>query len=803
MICGRCGHRTAENSTYCPHCRWTLYAEAPDGVAHLAGVVLQAPRGGGGLLARRKQESYRGKLEKALRALVDPRLEQLEEELEANAHNFEAQRALGVLALLEGRFERAHAHLHRAYEINPGDYETAVNYGIVLTHRGQLQPALDVFQKARAQWPDNPHLLFNYALVALQARRAELVLELIDTVERLWYENPEIAGEYHDEAQTVRGLALLLQNRAGEAKVALEAAASHTVTLQRTGPAQTTSTPPTGDSPSSATEADIVSQNGAHPAEEKDDPDAIQFLQNTTAFDDVDVLEVSTQLEGKAADADLLNNLAMAEAALGQADAAVARLQAALRLDPGHTRALNNLGVLAYEQGQLQEALKYLEIARQIEEELEEPEPTTMNHLGVVLSALGRLDEGLQRFQRAGGHDRAEFEVFYNLGRAYIEHGHPEAGVEHLRQAFQLNPHSADVHVVLGAAYLLRGKSELLPEALKHLKRALQLNPQSRAAFADLTLALIDANNKEAAVKVIQQALKTNPKSAEVLFILALLIMERGDEQHWTQAVAQFGAALDARPDLVAALYDMALCQYLIGFRDSAAQQLQIVTDRDPSFSPAYFLIGIGHAVGKRYDEALTAWHNALKHEPNNPELHSNIGYVYYRKGDWQAAIKYFMTAHRIAPRDAEVLGALGLCFARANMMHQSITSFQQSLALNPRSPVTHSNLGLAYYIHKQVEKAIEHWRIVSQLDSDYARRKEEEEQRSFDDASVAMKPFNWRERTIRMAPTLPRPHTRLVPGFNARHFRLAISDPTLEEIRDLHKQLTDATRYLAWMNAR
>jgi tetratricopeptide (TPR) repeat protein len=302
---------------------------------------------------------------------------------------------------------------------------------------------------------------------------------------------------------------------------------------------------------------------------------------------------------------------------------------------------------------------------------------------------------------------------------------------------------------------------------------------------------------------VIQQALKTNPRSAEVLFILALLIMDRGDEQHWTQAVAQFGAALDERPDLVAALYDMALCQYLIGFRDSAAQQLQVVTDRDPSFAPAYFLIGIGHAVGKRYDEALTAWHNALKHEPNNPELHSNIGYVYYRKSDWQAAIKYFMTAHRLVPNDAEVLAALGLCFARANMMQQSITSFQQSLALNPRSPVTHSNLGLAYYLHRQVERAMEHWRIVSQLDSAYARRKEDEEQRSFDDASVAMKPFNWRERTIRLAPTLPRPHTRLVPGFNARHFRLAISDPQLLEIRDLHKQLTDATRYLAWMNAR
>lgn len=793
LICGRCGHRTAENSTYCPHCRWTLYVDAPEGLAHAGGVSLQAPRGGAGMLARRKQDGYCSRIEKALRALVDPRIEQLEKELEANPQNFEAQRALGVLTLLEGHYERSNAHLHRAYELNSDDFETAVNYATVLAQRGQLQPALDVLHKARQKWPANPLLLYNLALIALQARRANEVLETIDSLEKLWYENPAIAKDYHDEAQSARGLALLMLDRPAEAKAALEAAASHTVTLHRTGPSELAES--NGHQIPEATETT---------GEQEDDPDSIQVFTKPEGFDDDEDLEsISTQLEGKAADADLLNNLAMAEAALADVDAAAARLYASLRLDPSHTRVLNNLGVLAYEQGNLQTALKYLEIARQIEEYMERPEPVTMNHLGVVLSALGRLDESMQRFQRAGAHERAEFEVFYNLGRAYIEHGRAESGVEYLRHAFQLNPQSSDVHVVLGAAYLLRGKAELMPEAIKHLKRALQLNVNNRVGFANLVLALVETNNKDAAVKVIQQALKTNPKSAEVLFLLALLIMDRGDEAHWTQAAAQFGAALDSRPDLVAALYDMALCQYLVGFRDSAAQQLQIVTDRDPSFAPAYFLIGIGHAVAKRYNEALTAWNNAMRHEPNNPELHNNIAYVYYQRGDYQGAIKHFMTAHRLDPKDAGVLASLGLCFARANMMQQSITSFQQSLALKPRAPVTHSNLGLAYYLHKQVEKAMEHWRIVSQLDSDYAKRKDEEGQRSFDDSTVSMKPFNWRERTIKLAPVLPRPHTRLVPGFNARNFRPAISDPSLEQIIQLRRQLDDATRYLAWMHAK
>lgn len=764
--------------------------DAPEGTAHAMGASPEVPRSGG-LLSRRKQEGLRGRLDKDLHALLDPRIEQLEKSLESNAQNFEVQRALGITTLLDGHTQRANAHFQRAYELNPDDYETAVNYGIVLAQRGQILPALEVLGKARLQWPDAPLLIFNYALVALQARRANDVLATIDALEKLWYQDSAVAEEYHDEAQTLRGLAFLLQNKANEAKSVFEAAASHTVTLQKSGPTATAATPGAESTPVGS--GDIRSTL----SDEEADPDLIEFV-DPLEHEKTDEVR---QLDGKSANADLLNNMAIADAALGKADVAISRLNAALRMDPSHTRVLNNLGVLAYEQGELQLAFTYLDAARQIEEGIEQPDPVTSNHLGVVLSALGRLDEGMMRFQRAGGHERAEFEVYYNLGRAYIEHGKPEAGVEYLRHAFQLNPHSPDVHVVLGAAYLLRGKPELLEEALRHLKRALQIDSHHRIAFANLALALLESKNLEGAVKVITQALRVHPKSPETLFILGELVMGRGDDSHWIQASTQFGTALEVRPDLVAALYNAALCQYLLGFRDTAAQQLQIVTDRDPSFAPAYFLIGVGHASAKRYPEALTAWRNGLKYEADNVDLHCNIGYVHYLTNRWEDAIKHFMAAHRLEMLNPDILSAAGLCFARAGRFDSAIGSFRRSLEIKPRSPITHSNLGLAYYLHGEVEKAIEHWRMVAQLDSGYARRKEEEEQRSFDDSLVAMRPLNWRARVIKLAPTLPRPHTRLIPGYNARHFRPVISDPPLQRAFEMRHQLNEAARQLAWMN--
>ena len=87
-------------------------------------------------------------------------------------------------------------------------------------------------------------------------------------------------------------------------------------------------------------------------------------------------------------------------------------------------------------------------------------------------------------------------------------------------------------------------------------------------------------------------------------------------EERWAAAAQQFEIAVGARPNLVSALYNSALCQFIIGFRDTSAKLLEAVVARDSSLGPAYYLIGYGHAVSKREDAALKAWNLALKFEP-------------------------------------------------------------------------------------------------------------------------------------------------------------------------------------------
>ena len=783
MICGRCGHHIAPNSTYCPYDGWALLTDAPgrDAPSHTR-IDFELPTQSAGLFARRAQEKQRDSLESSYRSTLETRMEKWEKQLEGTPGDATILRRLGLMAMLEGQIERASALLRRAHEAEPGDFETQVNYAISLARRGKLQPAIDLLIKARAQNSVSPLVLFNLALVGLQARRAPLVHQAIDALEKMWRENYVIADQFHDDGVTLRGLAYLLEDKPAQALKQLNAAATHTVEM---------------GAPLQVAPADAPSAGA-------DEADQIEFMP-VVAVEKIEVDSTLT-LEGKTAQADALNNVALAEAALGEIDRAIARLRAALRIEPGHPQVLNNLGVLAYRQGDLDAARRYLEVARQIEEFIGSVDAVTWNHLGAVATVQGDLDQGLDYFQRAGGSEHGEFEVYYNLGRAWIEHGKSDVGVPFLRQAFAIEPNNPDVHTVLGAAYLFSGRAELYAEALKHLKRAIQLNSHHRTAALNLILALMEIRNNDVAGQLVGQALKLFPGDAEPQFLAALLTMERApvakdNQDAWAGAAQRFDAAMNERPALVAALYNSALCQFMIGFREASAKLLEQATKRDPTLGPAYYLMGYGHAIAKRDDAALAAWQIAQQYEPTNPDLYTNLGALLYRRKDFQGAIAAYSKAHRLLPGDAGILAALGVALAQAKLYPQAVTAIEQAIEIDPRSPISYSNLGLAYYLFQQIEKAVDNWRMVSKLDSAYAERRGEEQERSFDDSIIQMRPIKWRERVVRMAPILPRPQTRLLPGTNAREYRLVVTDPELQPIVEAKRQVERESRALAWVN--
>jgi hypothetical protein len=115
-----------------------------------------------------------------------------------------------------------------------------------------------------------------------------VVHQAVDALEKMWLENSGIAQDFHDDAVSARGLAFLLENKPREAMRELSRGARHAVNLRRNEDRVLTLK---GDAPGEET----AGRHKRHQRRER----------RTVAR------------RAKTAEADVLNNLALAEA--GQA----------------------------------------------------------------------------------------------------------------------------------------------------------------------------------------------------------------------------------------------------------------------------------------------------------------------------------------------------------------------------------------------------------------------------------------------------------------------------------------------------
>jgi tetratricopeptide (TPR) repeat protein len=94
-----------------------------------------------------------------------------------------------------------------------------------------------------------------------------------------------------------------------------------------------------------------------------------------------------------------------------------------------------------------------------------------------------------------------------------------------------------------------------------------------------------------------------------------------------------------------------------------------------------------------RWEEAIQTFTAALRIEPNNAALHSNLGMAYYFHGDSAAAIPELQAAVRLDQARVDALHGLGLALADRGDFEGAIAAFRVS---SREHPAAYYNLGNA-----------------------------------------------------------------------------------------------------------
>lgn len=158
----------------------------------------------------------------------------------------------------------------------------------------------------------------------------------------------------------------------------------------------------------------------------------------------------------------------------GRLDQAEVLYREILSREPNNADAIQMLGVLAFDKGDVRLAVELLRRAITLK-----PDAAQYHgNLGMVLASAGRLDDAITAYRMALMINADYPEAQYNLGLALQQAGKLTEAVARFAFAVSLRPAYEDAHVGLGNALGQTGK---LDEALASYRRAIELHPRSKA----------------------------------------------------------------------------------------------------------------------------------------------------------------------------------------------------------------------------------------------------------------------------------------------------------------------------------
>jgi tetratricopeptide (TPR) repeat protein len=225
-------------------------------------------------------------------------------------------------------------------------------------------------------------------------------------------------------------------------------------------------------------------------------------------------------------------------------------------------------------------------------------------------------------------------------------------------------------------------------------EQSLLINPNHVGTYVRLAELLLGAlKDPDRAVKLLDDARRRFPGAPEIVYYLGIAQREAKQSQ---QAVATFEEALheaqlEEDADFVNAkfYFNYGAAAEQAGLYDKAADLLRksIALDPDNSAETFNYLGYMWADHNMNLDEAETMIRRALQSEPNNASYLDSLGWVEFRKGQFDRALNDLLQAAKTAPReDSVVFEHIGDTYLKLNRTRDALEAWQKALSLDPKN---------------------------------------------------------------------------------------------------------------------
>ena len=356
-------------------------------------------------------------------------------------------------------------------------------------------------------------------------------------------------------------------------------------------------------------------------------------------------------------------NLARVDIAVRAYDAAAGKLNMLLKESPKFAEAIYELAVISERKGQLLDAQRWIEKARD-----------------VAGSNETRWDLALTSF--------------------HLRHDQPGLALDAAKSASSKKPEDLSVLLAYSQAQIANGDAVGAKSALISATRVAEYDAPVQVRIASLQLA---ANNPSGALYSLEKALSGRPDFLPALAVMTEVLIRQAE---FDKADRQARAVIARQPKLsvgYSLLGDVAMA------RRQADNAVDAYRKAHQLESNTTSLIKLFRALSSQNSSApaLRLAEQWLKLYPADLSVQKVLADGYAREGDFKSAQVAYKAAIELSPNDAETLNNLANVQLRQKDP-AAVKTAETALANAPGNPLIIDTLGWALFLNGQPERALQ-----------------------------------------------------------------------------------------------
>ena len=302
----------------------------------------------------------------------------------------------------------------------------------------------------------------------------------------------------------------------------------------------------------------------------------------------------------------------------------------------------------------------------------------------VAATPVVQDDVMVQTYRKAIAIDSQDVLAYFNLGLALYKLERYDEARETLLQCLEINHKDERAHAqvdgpanqILGIIYYNHDHQD--NQAVAAFQQSLKHQPKDADTYYALGMAYLRLKEFSDALAAFDQAGQCGrAQDADLYFQRGVIFSELKRD---AEAIACYQEALKRKPDLTAAMENLALIYHRQERSDDVIQVLTQLVKLEPMNFNANYLLGLHYYRKKMYAEMVAAYNRAVAVKPDLADAHYNLGMAYYYQTRYEMAVEELKKAVTLNPQDAEAYNLLGQAQTAAieTYLHQGGTYLAQ-----------------------------------------------------------------------------------------------------------------------------